>query len=170
MSASGKAGPWEDLALGVERPESRRGGDIPAAYLTHELRAPVTAIRLGLEMLQEQTEGKLGAEERQLLGFAVRNTARLEGLVDDVMDYSKIMAGRFRLERRPCRAGQLLAEAADSMRSLALAQGVRLAVEPSEPLPRISAEGRRIVQVLTNLISNAVKFTPARGRVTISAE
>src|SRR6185503_10959656 len=58
----------------------------------------------------------------------------------------------------------------ESLRATALAQGVKLELAEGEPLPRVSAEPRRIVQILTNLISNGIKFTPSRGRVTISAE
>jgi signal transduction histidine kinase len=144
--------------------------DLPASYLTHELRAPVTAIRLGLEILQEQVEGRLHDDEKQMLSVAVRNTARLETLVNDIMDYSKIMAGKLSITKEPCDARGLLNEAADGLRAMAIAQGVKLVVDDGEPLPRISAEGRRVVQVLTNLLSNAIKFTPARGRVTVSAE
>ena len=176
---------WEDLVL---RPEDRVVSpapasapaktapvqavrpDLQASYLTHELRAPVTAIRLGLEILQEQVEGRLHAEEKQMLAVAVRNTARLEGLVNDIMDYSKIMAGKLGITKENCDPRALLNEAADGLRATALAQGVKLAVDDCEPLPEISAESRRVIQVLTNLVSNAIKFTPARGRVTVTAE
>ena len=176
--------PWEDLAFSpqerlaalripvkapVKAPQLQETPEIPAAYLTHELRAPVTAIRLGLEILQEQVEGRLHAEEKQMLGVAVRNTARLETLVNDILDYSKIMAGKLEIEKEPCDARELIREAADGLRAMALAQGVKLVVDDSEPLPRVLAEAGRVHQILTNLISNAVKFTPSRGRVTISA-
>src|SRR5262249_10501055 len=134
------------------------------------LRAPVTAIRLGLEILQEQVAGRLAPEESQMLEVAVKNTARLEGLVDDILDYSKIMSGKLGLERSACDARELLSEAAEGLRATALRRGVRLSRVEGEPLPRIDADPRRVVQVLTNLISNALKFTPARGTVTVSVE
>ncbi|MBI3552519.1 MAG: HAMP domain-containing histidine kinase [Elusimicrobia bacterium] len=143
---------------------------LPASYLTHELRAPITSIRLGLEILQEQASDRLEADERQMLNLAVKNTGRLEGLVNDIMDYSKIMAGKMQMEKEPCDARELAGEAVDGMQAVAVSHGVKLIREESEPLPRVSAEGRRIVQILTNLISNAVKFTPARGTVTVSVK
>jgi signal transduction histidine kinase len=146
------------------------GQSLPASYLTHELRAPITSIRLGLEILQEQVNGRLAADERQMLNLAVKNTARLEGLVNDIMDYSKIMAGRMKIDREPCDARDLIDEAIDTMRAAAVSHGVKLVKEDCEPMPRVSAEGRRIVQILTNLISNAVKFTPAHGTVTVSVK
>jgi signal transduction histidine kinase len=147
----------------VQRP------DLQASYLTHELRAPVTAIRLGLEILQEQIEGRLQDDEKQMLTVAVRNTARLEGLVNDIMDYSKIMAGKLTVTKEACEPRVLITEAVESLRATAIAQGVKLVID-CEALPEISAESRRVVQVLTNLISNAIKYTPARGRVTVTAE
>lgn len=168
---------WEDLVLprtavvdaAPAAPAPAAPQQLPASYLTHELRAPVTAIRLGLEILQEQLAGRLRDDERQMLSVAVRNTGRLESLVNDIMDYSKIMAGMFELDRVPCDPRALIEEAADSMQAVALAQGVKLVKEPGEPLPRVNAEARRVVQVLVNLLSNAVKYSPARGTVWISA-
>jgi signal transduction histidine kinase len=168
---------WEDLAISaapqgtapvvpVQKPYQPTA--LPASYLTHELRAPITSIRLGLEILQEQVDGRLDADEKQMLSLAVKNTSRLEGLVNDIMDYSKIMAGKMKAAKELCDPRELLAESFDSMRAMALAQGVKLVKEEGEPLPRINAESRRVIQVLTNLISNAIKFTPARGWVTIS--
>lgn len=145
-----------------------RGGPLPASYLTHELRAPVTAIRLGLEILQEQIQGRLEADERHMLCVAVRNTTRLEGLVNDIMDYSKLMAGRLGVHREPCSARRLAAEAVDGLQAMAVSRGIRLVKEGGEPLPRVHADRRRVIQVLTNLIANALKFTPPRGTVTVS--
>lgn len=174
-SLRGAAAPLEDLAGSPVKPsqapaKKSRQPVIPACYLTHELRAPVTAIRLGLEILQEQISGRLEADEKHMLCVAVKNTGRLEGLVNDIMDFSKIVAGKMKVYKEPCNARELIDEAADGLRATALAAGVKLVKEEGEPLPRVSAEPRRIVQILTNLIANAIKFTPARGTVTVSVK
>ncbi|MBI5631694.1 MAG: HAMP domain-containing histidine kinase [Elusimicrobia bacterium] len=165
---------WEDLALPKTEPQLQAQAmpqSMPASYLTHELRAPVTAIRLGLEILLEQVAERLQGEEKQILSLAIRNTARLESLVNDILDYSKIAAGKMALEKRPCDARALLSETAASLQSMATARGVKLLKEEGgEPLPRVSAEPRRVVQILTNLISNGIKFTSPRGRVAVSAK
>lgn len=152
-------------AAPVKRAEPR----VQAAYLAHELRAPVTSIRLGLEILSEQIEGRLEADEKQMLALAVRNTQRLEGLVNDIMDYSKIAAGKMAIAKEPCEARALVDDAADSMRAAAVAKGVKIAKDVSPLLPRVAAEDRRVVQVLINLLSNAIKHTPTRGTVTLTA-
>jgi signal transduction histidine kinase len=142
---------------------------VQASYLAHELRAPVTSIRLGLEILSEQIEARLQPDEKQMLALAVRNTQRLEGLVNDIMDYSKIAAGKMSILKAPCEARALIDDAADALRAAAVAKGVKLVKDVSPLLPRVAAEDRRVVQVLINLLSNAIKHTPNRGTVTLSA-
>src|SRR5262245_8296886 len=134
---------WEELAIRPQQkgPEPAAApAQMPASYLTHELRAPVTAIRLGLEILQEGASGKLSEGERQMLELAVRNTSRLEGLVDDIMDYSKIVAGRMSLNRVPVDARGLLTEAVEGLRSTALRAGVKLEKVEGEPLPAVHGD------------------------------
>ncbi|MDD5657728.1 MAG: HAMP domain-containing sensor histidine kinase [Elusimicrobia bacterium] len=170
MKAKTAPAQWEDMVVRqpAQPPQRRSPDQLQASYLTHELRAPVTAIRLGLEILQEQVARKLDADEKQTLSLAIKNTARLEGLINDIMDYSKIMAGKMTIEKEPCEARTLVNEAVDAMRAVALRKGVRLVKEVEEALPRVSAEPRRVAQILTNLISNAIKFTPSRGTVSVS--
>jgi len=176
---------WEDLVI---RPEPKAAAPAPvapaklavpqalrpsqhqvqAAYLAHELRAPVTSIRLGLEGLAEGADDRLLDDEKRMLEIAIRNTVRLESLVNDIMDYSKMAAGRMTVAKAPCDARSLMDEAVDAMRAAAVAKGVRIAKDVAPGLPRCSAEGRRVVQVLINLLSNAIKYTPARGTITVS--
>ena len=152
------------IPTAIRRPQPK----VQAAYLAHELRAPVTSIRLGLEILSEQIEGRLQGDEKQMLSLAIRNTMRLEGLVNDIMDYSKIAAGKLAIVKEPCDARTLVDDAADSLRAMATAKGVKINKDYAPLLPRCAAESRRVVQVLMNLISNAIKFTPTRGKVTVT--
>ncbi len=170
---------WEDFAIrggedvssppasSLRRPASRSAHQVQAAYLAHELRAPVTSIRLGLEVLAEDTAAKLDMNEKHMLSLALRNTERLEGLVDDIMDYSKIAAGKMTIRKEPADARALVDEAADVMNAAATAKGLKIVKDVKPLLPRISAEGRRVIQVLINLISNAIRHTPTRGIITI---
>ena len=165
---------WEDLVIRdvpappEPLPAPRAEPKVQASYLTHELRAPVTAIRLGLEIFAEQVEDRLQGDEKQMLSLAIRNTVRLQGLVNDIMDYSKIAAGKLAIVKEPCDARALVDDAADSLRAMATAKAVKIVKNYAPLLPRCAAEHRRVVQVLMNLISNAIKFTPARGLVTIT--
>jgi len=155
-------------AAAAPKPAARSAHQVQAAYLAHELRAPVTSIRLGLEILSEQVENKLDSDEKQMLSLAIRNTQRLEGLVNDIMDYSKIAAGKMAIVKEPCDARALVDDAVDAMKAAATARGVKVVKDVSPLLPRASAESRRVAQVLINLLSNAIKYTPARGLVTVS--
>lgn len=152
----------------VKPAASRSAHQVQAAYLTHELRAPVTSIRLGLEILSEQIDAKLEGDEKQMLSLAIRNTQRLEGLVNDIMDYSKIAAGKMAIVKEACDARALVDDAVDALKAAATAKGVKIVKDVNPLLPRAGAESRRVVQVLINLLSNAIKFTPARGTVTVS--
>ncbi|HEX4047772.1 MAG TPA: HAMP domain-containing sensor histidine kinase [Elusimicrobiota bacterium] len=152
----------------VKPAASRSAHQVQAAYLAHELRAPVTSIRLGLEILSEQVDGRLESDERQMLQLAIKNTHRLEGLVNDIMDYSKIAAGKMAIAKDACDARALVDEAVDALKAAATSKGVKIVKDYGPLLPRVSAENRRVVQVLINLLSNAIKFTPARGCVTVA--
>jgi signal transduction histidine kinase len=112
----------------------------------------------------------LEADEKQTLSLAIKNTTRLEGLINDIMDYSKIMAGKMTIAKEPCEARSLINEAVDALQASALSRGVKLIKDIEEGLPRIQADSGRVIQVLTNLISNAIKFTPPQGTVTVSVK
>jgi len=141
-----------------------------ASYMTHELRAPLTSIRSALSILRDQLDGRLAPDERQILALAARNTERLGSLIDDILDFGKVRAGKMTMSLEALRPEELVAEAVDSMRSWAVAKGLRLVcVEPEDPLPRVFADRRRTVQVLVNLLSNAIKFTPAGRKVEVIA-
>lgn len=150
------------------KPATRSAHQVQAAYLAHELRAPVTSIRLGLEILSEQVAPRLESDEKQMLALAIRNTQRLEGLVNDIMDYSKIAAGKMAIVKEACDARPLVDDAVDALKAAATAKGIKIVKDVSPLLPRAAAESRRVVQVLVNLLSNAIKYTPARGMVTVS--
>ncbi|MCX5789295.1 MAG: HAMP domain-containing sensor histidine kinase [Elusimicrobia bacterium] len=150
------------------------GGELPkdqrlASYMTHELRAPLTSVHSALNLLEDQLRDRLQPDEKQLLAIALKNTDRLAGLITDILDFSKIQAGKMTVERQPLDPGALLQEAVDSLQAWAITRGVRLLRRAEGPLPRVRGDAKRIVQVLTNLISNAIKFTPAGGRVEVFA-
>src|SRR5579885_3051364 len=98
-----------------------------ASYMTHELRAPLTSIRSALSLLEEQLRDRLQADERQVLSLALKNTDRLAGLINDILDYSKLEAGKMKMENAPLDPGALMQEAVDSLQAWAITRGVRLA-------------------------------------------
>jgi signal transduction histidine kinase len=141
-----------------------------ASYLTHELRAPLTSIRSALTLLQENLTETLAPDQNRLLVLAIKNSERLSSLINDILDYHKVQSGKMRLELHPASPRSLIQEATDSMSAWAISKRIKLLRMPEdEPLPRVLADSRRAIQVLINLLSNALKFTPSGGRVEVSA-
>ncbi len=136
-----------------------------AAYLTHELRAPLTAIRCSLELLRD---GDGGRQDAEVLDIAMRNAERLAGLIDDILDTSRLQTGRVALAIAAVDAGGAAREAVTALLPWADRERVRVAVVREAVLPSVDADPKRVAQVLTNLLSNALKFTPAGGHVEVS--
>lgn len=141
-----------------------------AAYLTHELRAPLTAVRCVLELLAAKYDGRLDEEDRGILGIALRNSGRLNLLIDDILDLAKVQSGRMRVVPVSCDPAALAREAVEDMSPWARKKGVELKLRLPEACPPVLAEARRALQTLINLLSNAIKFTPAGGEVELSLE
>ncbi|MDB5296103.1 MAG: torS, partial [Phycisphaerales bacterium] len=135
------------------------------ATLSHELRTPLSAILIWARMLQTKAvtpeQAKEGLE-------AIRNSAEAQReLIDDLLDTSRITAGQLRLDLRPTELGPVVRAAVDTILPTAEAKGVRVEVELGDGVGRVRADPDRLRQVVWNLLTNAVKFTPADGRVTV---
>ena len=138
------------------------------AHVTHELRAPLTAIRAALEILDGAIIGKIGQEEQRIMGNALRNTDRLEDLISSILDFSKIESGQMTVHPKPISAEKLAQEAVESIKPWAMKKGVRLEFQTEPSLQPVLADQKRTVQVMVNLLSNAIKFTPREGRIVVS--
>jgi PAS domain S-box-containing protein len=135
--------------------------------VSHELRTPLTSIRGALGLL---TAGVLNAEPakaRRMLEIALANTDRLIRLINDILDIERIESGRVKLEKRSCNAAGLMVQAMDSVREVADRAGVRLELFPTSG--SVLADPDRVVQTLTNLVGNAIKFSPPLSTVTLGA-
>jgi signal transduction histidine kinase len=136
------------------------------ALVSHELRTPLTSINGYLELVLDDAEG-LSDQQRQFLGVVDRNSRRLLRLVGDLLFVAQIDAGRLSLELGEVDLGALASESLEGARPAAEAKGVEISLD-ARPLPSIRGDRARIGQLLDNLVSNAVKFTPASGRVTVA--
>jgi signal transduction histidine kinase len=136
--------------------------------VSHELRTPLTSMVGYLELLVGG-EDELDEEERaHFLEIVNRNCLRLNRLVDDILFVARVDAGRLSLEREGVDFGELAASAVESARAAASGKGIDLQLSVEDGLPQLAADSLRLTQMLDNLISNAVKFTPAGGTVTVS--
>jgi signal transduction histidine kinase len=136
------------------------------SVVSHELRTPLTAIKGSLQLL---VDGDIDdpSDRDKLQRAALSNSERLIRLVNDILDISKIEAGGLQLRRQPADPRELAATAVRSIAQVAVPARVALRVEAEEPLPSIDVDPDRIVQALVNLISNAVKFSPANAAVVV---
>src|SRR2546421_6549861 len=138
--------------------------------MSHELRTPLNAIIGFSEVLQDGTFGSLNDRQQRYVGNVLESGQHLLGLVNDILDISKVEAGRMELHSEDLDLHALLAEVQQTMLPLAQRKGVDLRVEPGEETPLLSADRGRLVQILYNLLSNAIKFTPAGGTVRVSCQ
>ena len=136
--------------------------------VSHELRTPMTAIREAVIIVQDEIAGKLNKDQKHFLDIAKRNIDRLSRLIDDVLDFQKLNAGKMKFNLQANNIAAVVEEAYTTMQPHAAKNKVDLAVELETNLPTGVFDSDRIMQVLTNLISNAIKFTPEGGRVLLS--
>lgn len=135
------------------------------ALVSHELRNPLATIRGYTEMLLDDSD--LTGDHRHLATVIDRHSAHMQGLVDDLLDTARIDAGQLRLEPRPVSLIRLVADSVDARRPDAAAKGIAVEVDVARHLP-VHADPQRLRQVLDNLVSNAVKYTPEDGTVTVT--
>ena len=133
--------------------------------VSHELRTPLTSIRGALGVLASGRICELNEKASRLLEIATGNTDRLVRLINDILDIERIESGGIQLVKRRCVTSDLLRQAVDSLRPVAERQGVLLVCQGAE-LP-VLADPDRIIQTLTNLIGNAIKFSPAGATVNV---
>jgi signal transduction histidine kinase len=138
------------------------------AGAAHELRNPLTAVVGFLRMLRDGKAGALTAEQSELLEAADRNAGRLVELSGDLLLAAQIDAGRVDLDLQPLALDELARESAEAALPTAREKRIDLAVATDGP-PTVLADRRRALQVVNNLVGNAVKYTPADGRVEIRA-
>ncbi len=135
--------------------------------VTHELRTPLTSIRALTEVLHDNPDIEL--EQRQeFLGLVITESERLTRLINQVLDMAKIEAGEIDWQVAPMDLGAALEQAAAATARLFHERGITLGVAIPQGLPPVRGDHDRLVQVAVNLLSNAAKFTPAGGRVTLS--
>jgi signal transduction histidine kinase len=137
------------------------------SMVSHELRTPLTSIQGYAELLRE--DQCITEEQHETLTIIKKNSDRLLGLVNDLLDLSRMEAGKLDLHRASLDLTRLIPEVVGSLRPLIDAKQQRLKLDLGEALPAVWADQDRVTQILTNLISNAHKYTLAEGSITVAA-
>jgi len=140
------------------------------ATVAHEFRTPLTSLRMAVHLCTEQVAGPLTDKQAELLYTAREDCDRLQGMVDDFLDLSRIESGRVELYPLPTNVSELMMGAVDEFKADADAKGVILSAEVSLQELSVLADHDRIGHVFSNLIGNAVRHTPKGGSITLGAE
>jgi NtrC-family two-component system sensor histidine kinase KinB len=137
---------------------------------SHELRTPLTSIGMSLDLLLEGAIKKLNEKEQQLLTAAHEDLQRLKVFVSNLLDLSKIEAGKMEMELSSIPVRMLFEKAVTVFRTQTEERAVNLSFNVPEKLPNVKADDHKITWVLTNMISNALRYTPSGGHIRLSAE
>jgi len=136
--------------------------------VSHELKTPLMSMRAAIELLLGGETDKMDEEEKTLLEINNKGIERLENLVTDLLDFSKIEVGILRIKKEKICLPAILKESINSFNPLATKNNLTIGASDNGNISEIEADPKRIKQVVDNLISNAIKFTPAGGKIEIS--
>lgn len=155
-------------AANLELTRAARMKDEFLANMSHELRTPLTAVIGMAEALQDQVYGELNDNQLRALHTIERSGAHLLDLINDILDVSKIEAGKLELEVFPISIPDVCEASLRMVRNPAEKKQITLHFRLETETPLVPADERRLKQILVNLLSNAVKFTPEGGMVTLA--
>jgi signal transduction histidine kinase len=144
-----------------------RTRDDVVSVVSHDLRNPLHTITMATSLLMEDGEGAAGRKQLEIIGRAART---MDHLIQDLLDIARVESGRLTVERVPTKVPALMHEVVGMLGPVVEKHGQRLESSVAEGLPAIAADRERLLQVFSNLVGNAVKFTPRGGTIMLSAE
>ena len=139
------------------------------ATVSHELRTPMTSIKGYADLLLMGPVGDLSEQQRDFVNIIRSNADRLTSLVNDILDISRIEAGRIVLEREQVTVHDLVGQVTDMLEARTGERDLTLSMQVPTNLPPVWVDSGRVVQILTNLVGNAIQYTPPGGSITVSA-
>ena len=150
--------------------EAVRARDDVLAVVSHDLGNPLSAIRIGVSLLLRGAPGgRLEGAWQHLAGIQ-QSVEQMERLIRDLLEVKRIEAGHLSLDLRPVRPATLVAGALEMLAPIAEGKAIRMKAHVRSAVPLVFADSERVIQALSNLVGNAVKFTPSGGRVDVRAE
>jgi signal transduction histidine kinase len=138
--------------------------------VSHELKTPLTSIRLAIHVLLNEKLGPVSPQQMELLVTAREDSDRLYRVIEDLLDISRIESGEAEIKLEPVNVEELVLQATDKMRPAFRDHGITLTIKVAPDVPRLLADRSRLQLVFDNLLSNALKYTPIGGEVTIKAQ
>jgi signal transduction histidine kinase/DNA-binding response OmpR family regulator len=140
------------------------------AVVSHEIRTPLTSVKGAVELLADEHYFTNSEQQMKLLTIAHANAERLLVLINDILDFSRLESSSLPMSLELQRLEPIVTQVAQNLRTQLEERRLQLETTLAAGLPEVMVDGHRIAQVLTNLISNAIKFSPAGGHIEISAE
>lgn len=140
------------------------------ASVSHEIRTPLNAVKESISLILDGIADPKQEKGKQILEIGKRNIDRLTTMIGDILDFSKLESGKLNLHLDQFQIQKLADEIAINFDGLAQKKHIKIAVHSEEGIPSVYIDADRIIQVLTNLVNNAIKFTPESGRITIRCE
>jgi sigma-B regulation protein RsbU (phosphoserine phosphatase) len=139
------------------------------SHVSHELRTPLTCIHQFVTILLDGLAGKINPEQHDHLGTVLNSVHQLRAMIRDLLEATRAESGKIQIEPRCINIGELVQQAVSMMGATAREKQVGLEVGPDTEIPLVYADPDRVLQVLINLIENAIKFTPSKGSVLVKA-
>jgi signal transduction histidine kinase len=156
----------KDVTEQLEHDELKRG---VISTVSHQLKTPLTSIRMALHLLLDEKVGSLTPKQTELLIAAREDSDRLHRILENLLDISRIVSGKVAMEIHMAQPHQLVLEAVESFRSAARDRGVGLLTDLPGDMADVWADTQQIGHVFANLLSNALRYTDSGGKVTVSA-
>jgi PAS domain S-box-containing protein len=138
--------------------------------VSHELRTPLAAMKEGIAIVLDEVTGRINGKQKKFLNIAKRNVDRLENMINNILDFQKLEAEKIGLQIQNNDVKQVALEVHETMTLYAEKNGIELLFELADNLPEAEFDRDRIVQVLINLIGNAIKFSPKGGQVCLNVQ
>jgi signal transduction histidine kinase len=157
----------EDVTLLMQNDEIKK--DL-FSTISHQIKTPLTSIRMALHLLLEENVGGLNDKQADLLVSARDESERLNGIIEDLLDIRRLESGTVRLSMTAVSPYELVEEASNPFFRQAQDKGIRLEIDLPPELPDVYADRSRILYVFANLLSNAIKYSPVGGVVRLSAK
>jgi signal transduction histidine kinase/DNA-binding response OmpR family regulator len=157
----------ENARLYGQALEATRARDELLAVVAHELRNPLGTVVMGSAML---LEAAATAQQRKYVDLVGRAADRMSRLIEDLLEAARLQSRKLRIDPRPGRPSSVVKEAVATLHPLAESRGIELVAKAGDDLPLVLMDAARILQVLSNLIGNALKFTPRGGRIEVICE
>jgi len=138
--------------------------------VTHELRSPLTSLTMYIDLFLKGGAGELNDKAKKFLTIMERSNNRLSRFIDDLLDMAKIERGKMEIKKEPLGILPIVSETVQLMKPQADEKDIEITMDISDNLPLVFVDGDRTRQIITNLLSNSIKFTPEKGKVSIKIQ